>query len=67
MSCSYGGRNPKIRKFWNPKDKVVIAPVIKKRVKMSMSSPEYADWHKKNVVLRLLLRAMEDRERLANC
>ena len=63
MATTYGGRNPQIRKDWNPKGRSVIAPVINKSKKMDMSSPEYAEWHRQNVVLPMLLQAQKDRER----
>ena len=63
MATTYGGRNPQIRKDWNPKGRAVIAPIINKSKKMDMSSPEYAEWHRQNVVLPILLQAQKDRER----
>ena len=63
MATTYGGRNPQIRKDWNPKGRAVIAPIINKSKKMDMSSPEYAEWHRQNVVLPMLLQAQKDRER----
>ena len=63
MATTYGGRNPQIRKDWNPKGRAVIAPIIIKSKKMDMSSPEYAEWHRQNVVLPMLLQAQKDRER----
>ena len=63
MATTYGGRNPQIRKDWNPKGRAVIAPIINKSKKMDMSSPEYAEWHRQNVVLPVLLQAQKDRER----
>ena len=66
MATTYGGRNPQIRKDWNPKGRAVIAPIINKSKKMDMSSPEYAEWHRQNVVLPVLLQAQKDRERQAD-
>jgi hypothetical protein len=42
MTIIFEGRNPQIRRDWNPKGGVVIAPIINKPIKMDMSSPEYA-------------------------
>ena len=63
MSIIYEGRNPQIRRDWNPKGRVVIAPIINKPVNMDMLSPEYAERHRQNVVLPMLLQAQNDRER----
>jgi len=63
MTIIYEGRNPQIRRDWNPKGRAVIAPIINKPVKMDMSSPEYAEWHRQNVVLPTLLQAQRNRKR----
>lgn len=63
MAIIYEGRNPQIRKDWNPKGRAVIATIINKPVKIDMSSPEYAEWHRQNVVLPMLIQAQKDRER----
>lgn len=63
MTIIFEGRNPQIRRDWNPKGGVVIAPIINKPIKMDMSSPEYAQWHRQNVVLPMLLQAQKNRVR----
>ena len=63
MTIIYEGRNPQIRRDWNPKGRVVIAPIINKPVNMDMSSPEYTERHRQNVVLPTLLQAQRNRKR----
>jgi hypothetical protein len=62
MAITYGGRDPQIRKDWNPKGRAVIAPVFNNPIKMDMSSPEYAEWHRQNVVIPTLLQAQKNRQ-----
>ena len=62
MTTIYEGRNPQIRRDWNPKGRVVIAPIINKPVKMDMSSPEYAEWHRQNVAIPTLRQAQKNRQ-----
>ena len=65
MAIKYLGHNPQISKDYNGKSVVIIAPLTASKsnlstppdqlIQMTMDSPEYAEWHRQNVVIPTLM------------